>query len=169
MNSNQYKDPIIQKVIDVLNTQGPSKLRGRYTNGDVLLPNKTELPMCYVTKDQVAAQPANNMEDEHLQMMVATVILDFTQDMNAAYGMVAGVSELFQFCEERNSDYELLPNSLLYILRNNQQIDDKMWIGIGTPVQINYGLGIERRGPGIFSIEATIRFTVKLHLPAPGV
>lgn len=163
-----YKDPIIAKVIDMLEKNGPSKLRGRYINGDVLLPNKSDLPICYITKDQVLAQPANNMEDEHLQLLVATIILDHTQDLNQAYNMVGGVSELWQMCEERDASYNLLPKTMLYNLRNSQQLDNKMWLGLGTPVQINYGMGIERRGPGIFSIEATIRFTVRLHLEAPG-
>ncbi len=170
MASDLYKDPIISKVISVLEDQGPSKLDGRYIHGDVLLPNKFDLPICYVTKDQVDTSPANNMEDEHQQMMVATVILDMTQDLNEAYNMVAGVSELFEMCEERDPDnYRLMPNSLLYVLRNSQQIDNKFWIGVGSPVRINYGMGVERRGPGIFSIEATIRFTVRLHLPQPGI
>lgn len=168
MSSDLYYDPIIAKVIDMLEASGPTKLMGRYVNGDVMLPNKSELPMCYITKDQVLAQPANNMEDEHLQMLVATVILDFTGDLNEAADIVAGVPDLWQICEARNDNYELLPDTMLYQLRNSQQLDNKVWIGLGTPVQINYGMGIERRGPGIFSVEATIRFTVRLHLPAPG-
>lgn len=168
MSSDIYYDPIITKVIEMLEANGPTKLHGRYVNGDVLLPNKSELPMCYITKDQVLAQPANNMEDEHLQMLVATVILDFTGDLNEASNIVAGVPDLWQICEGRDENYQLLSDTMLYQLRNSQQLDDKMWLGLGTPVQINYGMGIERRGPGIFSIEATIRFTIRLHLPAPG-
>lgn len=164
-----YKDPIISKVIEVLNATGPSKLEGRYIHGDVLLPNKGDLPICYVTKDQVTAAPANSMEDEHQQLMVATVILDFTGDLNEAYDMVAGVSELFEMCEARDEQYRLKENSLLYVLRKNQQIDNNFWLGVGSAVQINYGMGVERRGPGIFSIEATIRFTARLHLPQPGI
>lgn len=169
MGNTLYHDPIIQKVIDFLEANGPSKLSGRYINGDVLLPNKSDLPICYITKDQVLAQPANNMEDEHLQLLVATIILDQVQDFNEAYDMVSGVSELWEMCEARNEDYQLLPDTLLYQLRNSQQVDQKFWIGVGSPVQINYGMGVERRGPGIFTIEATIRFTARLHLPAPGV
>lgn len=162
-----YQDPIIAKVISMLNAKGPSKLKGRYINGDVLLPNNSDLPLCYITKDQVLAQPANNMEDEHLQLLVATIILDIKQDLKQAYNAVQGVPELWEMCEARDANYNLLPNTMLYNLRNSQTLDTKMWIGLGTPVQINYGMGIERRGPGIFSIEATIRFTVRLHLEAP--
>jgi hypothetical protein len=168
MASDIYEDPIINKVIEVLNANGPSKLESRYINGDVLLPNKSDLPICYIAKDQVLAQPADNMEDEHLQLLVATVILDITDDLNEAYTAVQGVPELYKMVEARDEQYRLLSDTLLYQLRNSQQIDDKMWIGVGSPVQVNYGMGVERRGPGIFSIEAVIRFTVRLHLPAPG-
>ena len=72
-----YEDPVIQKVIDLLEASGPSKLRGRYINGDVLLPNKSELPLCYITKDVTTAQPATNLEDENLFQLVATVILAY--------------------------------------------------------------------------------------------
>lgn len=169
MASDLYRDPIIAKLIEFLEANGPTRLHGKYINGDVLLPNKSDLPICYVTKDQVLAQPANNMEDEHLQMIVATIILDHTRDLDEAYDMVAGVSELWEMCEARGDDFQLLEDTMLYQLRNSQQVAPKMWIGLGTPVQINYGMGVERRGPGIFSIEASIRFTVRLHLPAPGV
>ncbi len=161
----QYRDPIITKVIEFLETNGPSKLRGRYIHGDVLLPNKSELPLCYLTKDQVSVVPANNMEDEHQQAIVATIILDHTQDLNEAYDMVGGVSELWEFIEARGDDYQLKRDTLMFQLRLQQQVADKFWIGLGTPVTVNYGMGVERRGPGIFSIEATVRFTVRLHLP----
>lgn len=167
--NNLYKDPIIAKIITMLNTNGPSKLKGRYINGDVLLPNKSELPMCYITKDQVIAQPADNMEDEHLHLLVATVVLDWTKDLKGAYDMVAGMSELWDFCEGRGDDYQMRSDTLLYQLRNSQQLDEKLWLGVGTPVQINYGMGIARRGPGIFSMEAVLRFTVRSHLPIPGL
>ena len=163
-----YRDPIVAKVIKFLEDNGPSKLRGRYIHGDVLLPNKTELPLCYVTKDQVAVTSANNMEDEHTQALVATIILDHTQDLKEAYDLVGGISELWEFIEARDPvTNQLLPTTFLYQLRLQQQLEDKFWIGLGTPVTVNYGMGIERRGPGIFSIEATVRFTVRLHLPNP--
>lgn len=163
-----YRDPVISKVIEMLEKSGPTQLKGHYMNGDVLLPQKRQLPLCYITKDQVLAQPANNMEDEHLMLLVATVILDTADTIKDAYDIVQGVPDLWEMCEERDpTTYQLKTDTLLYQLRNSQVLDNKVWIGLGTPVQINYGIGIERRGPGIFSIEATIRFTVRLHLPAP--
>lgn len=166
--ATDYRDPIIQKIIDdVLEANGPSELSGHYINGDVLLPNKSELPLCYVTKDTVTNSPANNMETDDVQSLVAVIVYDFTQDYNDAYNIVAGSTGLMELCEARNDDYTLRSDSLLYLLQKNTQVANKFWIGVGTPVVINYGLGIERRGPGIFSVEATIRFNARLHLPSP--
>lgn len=167
--SDIYKDPIVQTIIDLLEANGPTELRGRYINGDVLLPNKTELPICYVAKDTTQAQPADNMEDEHLIAMFATVILDLTQDLNESYEMVAGTPKLYDMCEGRNDDFSLREDTVLYQLRNSQQLAPKLWIGVGTPVIVGYGVGIQRRGPGTFSVEAVIRFNVRLHTPRPGI
>ena len=163
-----YRDPVVQKVIDLLDSAGPSKLRGRYINGDVLQPGRSELPLCYIAKDGTSVSPATNMEDEHRISLVATIILDWTQDLGEAYDIVAGTPELYEFCEGRGSDYQLLADTLLYQLRRSQQLDAKLWIGVGTPVEISYGIGVDRRGPGSFSVEALIRFTVRLHVPMPG-
>lgn len=170
-----YKDPIIAKIIELFEATGPSELSGKWHHGDLLMPDVNELPLGYVTKDQTMMQPATTMENEHLQLMVATVIYDATNDLDSSYGMVAGMSGLFELMEGRYAHddptpakrYMLKPDSLLYLARNSQQIDANMWIGVGTPVQINYGLGVGRRGPGMFSVEATMRFTVRLHLDKP--
>lgn len=164
-----YKDPIIAKIIELFEANGPTELAGKWHHGDLLMPEASDLPLGYVTKDQTLMQPATTMEDEHLQLMVCTVIYDATNDLDASYGMVAGMSGLFELMEGRNDDYTLKPDTLLYQARNSQQIDNNMWIGVGSPVQINYGLGVGRRGPGMFSVEATMRFTVRLHLPKPGL
>lgn len=172
-----YKDPIIAKVIEMFEQNGPSTLSGKWHHGDLLMPEQSDLPLGYVTKDQTLMQPATTMENEHLQLMVATVIFDATDDLDASYGMVAGMSDLFELMEGRYAfddpnpakRYMLKPDTLLYQARNSQQIDTNMWIGVGTPVQINYGLGVGRRGPGMFSVEANMRFTVRLHLDKPGL
>jgi hypothetical protein len=168
--SDLYKDPLIQLVIDKLDADGPSKLQSRYINGDVLMPNQSELPIAYVAKDTVKMGAASNMEDEHIHSLVLTVILDMKQDLNEVYDMVAGTPELYEMVEARDDvTYQLKADTLLYNLRKSQQLADKTWIGVRDTVDVNYGIGIARRGPGIFSVEASIRFTVLQHLPRPGL
>lgn len=163
-----YKDPIIAKIIDLLEAADLPGIKGIY-NGDVVVPAKDDLPLIYVAKDTTAIGQADNLEDEHLLPMVATVIYDMTTDIGQSYDMVAGASSLYEIVEGRNDDYSLKPNTLAYVLRQNQVLDNKLWIAVGTPVTVNYGIGVNRRGPGTYSVEAVVRFTVRLHTPRAGL
>lgn len=163
-----YYDPIVQKIIKKLEDDGPSRLVGRYINGDVLYPNTSDFPLCYIAKDQTDIQPVDNMEDGHELSMVATIIFSLTDDLDGFSDMVAGTPDLYETCEGRDSETLLLKSdTLAYVLRANQQIADKLWIGVRTPVRINYGLGVQRRGPNTYSVEAVVRFTVTFHQPMP--
>lgn len=164
-----YRDSVIGKVIQFFNTNGPAQLKGRYVEGDVLLPAKSDMPLCYLARDETRIVPANNMEDEHQIDLVANVIYDMTDDFNQSADLVAGVTSLYEIMEARKSDYTLKPDTLLYQVRLQEQVEPKFWIGVGNPVVVSYGIGVERRGPGIFSVEAVMRFTVRLHLPRAGL
>lgn len=164
---SDYRDPIIMKVITALETNGPSELVGRYHHGDLWAPNKSELPLCYVTKDRVFVQPTTNMEDENRHQLVATLVYDYTQDLDSAYDMIAGSAGIYEMVEKRNDDGTLAEDCLLYQIRRGIQLGTNMWMGVQSAVEINYGLGVERRGPGTFSVEATIRFQVVQHLETP--
>lgn len=167
---SDYRDPIIEKVLEALNDNGPSRLKGNYVNGDVLVPGRLSLPLCYVARDTTRVAPASSQEDQHTINMVATVIFSATEGWRDAYDNVAATPELYDLCEGRNTDYSLKSDTLLYVLGNRQQLDAKLWISPpGSDILVNYGLGVERRGPGMFSVEATIRFSVVLHTARPGL
>ena len=100
-------------------------------------------------------------------MYVITVVLDATNDINRAFNIVNGSPELQRMVEGRNSDYSLRSDSILYVLRNNEQLDAKLWLW--PPFNISYGIGRERRGPGMFSYEATIKFEARLHRKRAGL
>ena len=163
-----YKDPIIAKIIEALTAAELPGIKGIY-NGDVVVPAKDDVPLVYVAKDTTTISQADNMEDEHLMPMVATVLYDMTQDIGQSYDMVAGASSLYEIVEGRDDDYKLKTNTIAYVLRENQVLDDKLWIAVGTPVTVTYGIGVNRRGPGMFSVEAVVRFAVRLHTPRAGL
>lgn len=162
---SEYVDPIIALVIEKLNSEGPAQLQGRYYHGDVLLVPKQELPIVSVAKDNTVIRAASNLEDEHYMPLVINILLDYTADLDQSSDLVAGVTRLYEMCEARNGDYTLKADSLAYILRKYQQLDNNVWIDIGPNEELNidYGLGINRRGPGIFSVEAVIHTAVKIH------
>lgn len=163
-----YKDPIIEKIITHLRAAKIPGIKG-FFNGDIVVPAKRDIPLIYVAKDTTRIGQASNEEDEHLMPMVATVIYDMTKDIGQSYDMVAGAGGLYEIVEGRDPDYSLKTNTLAYVLRANQQLDDKLWIAVGSDVEISYGIGVNRRGPGIWSVEAVVRFTARLHTPRVGL
>ena len=173
--SADYRDPIIQKIIEVLEANGPDELRGKYYNGDVMLVPKEELPVCSVAKDRTIITPADNMTDQHTINLVINVLYDYTSDLQNSFDLVAGTTGLYEIMEGRISDltdekrYQFKNTALAYILGKKIQLDTNVWISIGqgSNISIEYGLGVNRRGPGIFSVEAVIRTPVVLHIPRP--
>ena len=97
----EYRDPIIDKLIEKLEAEGPDQLNGKYYNGDVLLVPKSELPICSIAKDTTQVGPASNMEDDHYMPMVLNVLYDYTSDLDQSSDLVAGVTGLYKMMEGR--------------------------------------------------------------------
>lgn len=173
----EYRDPIIDKIIEKLEAEGPEQLRGKYYNGDVLLVPKSELPVCSIAKDTTAIAAADNATDDHVMPLVLNVLYDYTSDLDQSSDIVAGVTGLYRMMEGRGEDsgagpYDLNASSISYILRKYQSLDpaNNLWLSVGPNerITIDYGLGIERRGPGIYSMESVIRFSARAHILRPG-
>lgn len=164
----QYRDPIIETILTKLKAAQLKGIKG-YFNGDVVVPAKSDMPLVYVAKDTTQISSADTQEDQHVMPMVATVIFDITQDMGRSYDMVAGAGGLYEVVEGRNDDFSLKTNTLLYALRANQVLGTKLWLSVNSNITVNYGIGINRRGPGTFSVEAVVHFTVVLHTPTPNL
>lgn len=168
---SEYRDPIIQKIIDTLESEGPQELRGKYQHGDTWMPNKEELPVVTVSKDNTRIGAASNAEDDQLLPMVINVIYDYMRDLTQSSDLAVGVTTLYDYCEGRDATtYMLKSDSIAYVLRKYPKLDNDLYISVGPgeELQIDYGMGVERRGPGIFSVEAVIRFNVRFQQNRPG-
>lgn len=167
-----YKDPIIQKLIDVLEEFGPPELKGRYYHGDVLVPAKSDLPMVSISRDRTRITQASDLEDDNIMPLVINVLYDYTRDLTNDWNVQAGITSLWRLMEQRNPDnFGLMEGTIAHVLRQKQQLGPKLWLAVGPNevLDIDYGLGIERRGPGIFSVEAVARISARVHSPRPGV
>lgn len=166
---DEYVDPVVAKLIEKFNDEGPSELANKYYYGDVLLVPKEDLPIVTVAKDATRIGGVSNREDAHTIPLVINVIVDWTRDLDQSFNLQAGLQQLYKLCEERESDYTLKTETLAYVLRKYQKLDTNLWLAIGADqtVDIDYGLGIERRGPNIFSVEAVIRLNAVLHIAKP--
>lgn len=163
MASNEYQNPVAAKIIEKLQDEGPTQIK-RWYNGDVLLVPKPELPICSVAKANTRISNASNAEDEALMAFEINVLYDYTKDLNQSSRLVAGHNSLEEICEKRDTNYQLLAGSIAYVLRKYQKLDNNLFLalGPGEVVEFNYGLGIDRRGPGIWSVEAVCRVNARL-------
>lgn len=172
-NNNQgYKDPIITKLIEALNANGPEVLKGKYYQGDVLVPAKQDLPLCTISRDRTRITQASDLEDDNDMPLVLTVLYDYTRDLTNDFDVQAGLTSLWEIMEARSeTNYAVKEGTIAWVLRNKQQLDNKLWLAVGPNqvVDIDYGIGVERRGPGIFSVEAVARVSARVHSPRPGV
>lgn len=161
----EYKDPVIAKLIEKLEAEGPERLRGKYYNGDVGIVPKSEMPVCSIAKDATKMRPADNMTTEHYMPLVINVIWDATEDIGQSEDIVSGVNSLYEVVEGRDETYQLAEETIAYVLMKYHNLDDNLWLAVGPneEVDIDYGLGINRRGRGIHSLEAVIRVSAKLH------
>jgi hypothetical protein len=163
MSLSEYRDPILKAIIDMLEADGPRELVGHYIYGDTLAPAKSALPVVSVARDGTRVLSDGTMLDRHVTSIVMAVIVDYTTDLNTSFDLSRGTSQLYELIEKRDTTtQELAHNTLAYALRKNQKLADDLFISINDDgLLIDYGLGIEKRGSNIFSVEGILRFNVE--------
>ncbi len=162
MSLSEYRDPILKAIIDMLEADGPSKLVNHYIYGDTLAPPKSALPVVSVARDGTRILSDGSMQDRHVTAIVMAVIVDFTTDLNTSFDLVKGTNELYELIEARDTSRNLKTGTLAYALRKNQKLGNNLFISVNDDgLLIDYGLGIEKRGDNIFSVEGILRFNVE--------
>lgn len=159
----KYTDPIVDKLIEKLDASGPVELRKKYFKGDVWIPPQSQLPICSIAKSGLVVTPASNTQDNHEMELVLNVIWKYTRELNSSFNLTSASNALYEVVEGRNADYTLKSDTILAILRDNQRLDDNLFLAVGRSqrIQVEYGLGIERRGRNIFSVEAVVRVNAR--------
>lgn len=156
-----YRDPVIEKLKSYLDAEGPKELRGRYYNGDIIMPPRSLMPFASIAIDTETMNSADSLQDINVIPIVISVVVATTKDIKS-FDLQAGSNKLYELVAARNeADYSLRSDSISYVLRKYAQLDAKLFNGINDqPLTADFGIGVGRRGPGIFSVEATIRTTV---------
>jgi len=166
-----YQDPVLAKLVGLLNAEGPSELKNRYFFGDPLVVPRSQLPAVFITKDQTRIDEGSNAEDESRMVVVLNVVYDLTRDFNQAFNDINSANTLYDVVEGRNADYTLKPTSLAYILREHQALDQphNLWINHDTPLEPEYGVTVNKRGEGVYTVEAVLRIMVVHQQLRPGM
>lgn len=162
MALREYRDPILRQLIEMLETEGPAELVGHYIYGDVLAPAKSKLPVVSVAREGTVIQSDGSMQDRHIQPITMAVIVDWTSDLDQSFDLTRGTNLLYKLVEERDDSFDLKPGCLAYALRKKQKLADNLFISIKDEgLTIDYGLGVEKRGTNIFSVEGILKFNIE--------
>ena len=90
------------------------------------------------------------------------IIVDWTDDLNTSFDLSKGTNRLYDYVEARDENRQLKTGTLGYALRKNQKLASNLFISVNDDgLNIDYGMGVEKRGPNIFSVEGIIRFNVE--------
>lgn len=170
MSYINYKDPILQAIIKVLDADGPAILRGRYGTGDPVVVNKSQLtkPMAFISfEGQTVAESTSG----HLKLtgnIVINLVNDMTKDFGqgldakshmALVGLIIGM----EFDEEHG--YYMRKDSIVWALRKNQDMGHGLRINLGNMDDIDYDA--MSRGKGIVTTEGVLNITASVEFLSP--
>ena len=162
MALSEYRDPILKAIIDMLELDGPEELKKHYVYGDTLAPPRSALPVISVARDGTRIVSDGSMQDRHITAIVMAIIVDYTTDFNTSFDLTKGTNKLYELVEARDTALKLKTKTIAYALRKNQKLGDNMFISVNDEgLAIDYGLGVEKRGANIFSVEAILRFNIE--------
>lgn len=169
-----YSHPILQLIIDLLEQYGPAELKGHYHQGDVLHVGSDEMPYVTLAIDSSNINSETNMTNKHQIPIVLELIYDQTNDLGTIDdSLQAGLTSLYKLLEgmelTSNGQYQLMTDTIAYVISKNDHPKDFVWLQVeDQPTNtIKYGMGVNRRGPGIYSVEATMSFTAYVEMAKP--
>lgn len=175
LRRNQYRDPIIEAIINHLKQGANPDIKNWYY-GDVLLVSKRDLPAVSVAIDRTRIITDSTGDDKSVVPIVISVITDINADQGRDWDTMAGTTELYEYIIGRNADFTFRKDSFAHLLREKVQLaaattqdGDQVSVYLGIEDQdldVEFGIGVERRGPGIFSVEAAIRTTAFVYTPS---
>lgn len=170
MALEEYRDPVLKKLIDMLEKDGPEELKGHYIYGDTLYPNQSDLPVVSVMRSATSVKSDGTMQDVHRSGIEMAIIIDATEDYDKSFDLTRGTTRLYELIELRNDDYSASEGTIVHALRSNQKLDDNLFISIRDDgLNVTYASGWEKRGHNIFSVEAILKFEIELTQPKPNL
>lgn len=164
-----YNDPILKKIIEILNLYGPKKLKNRWTTGDVLSIPKGAFPRGFVaySSENISDIAAGMLRDN--AEIVLSVVVDATAEFNSPTTRADSHEQVIGAIAGKNADYSFKADSVVGCLRAHQDLDvpQNLFIEVGSETVIEYGLGLEKRGPGVVTAEGVMRFRITHDQPKP--
>ena len=156
-------DPILQKYADLVKAN-TNQFKAIYFGDPIRIP-ASSLPALILSRKQTQTSTTTNNEDQHMMVLVFTVVTDIRNTISDEKTLVPGQNDLYNIIEGRDpTTFQLKSDCLLNILRHNIDIDQahQIWTDISTPTKIDYGFVANKRQEASWSIEGTITAVASL-------
>lgn len=155
-----YKDPIVQKLFDLIAAADGGAIK-TYYHGDPLFVPKSDLPVLVGSKNTSDISDESNAEDRHLVNIVLTLIIDIRDYVkDSTINVHAADQKMYDIMEGRNANYSLKSTSIIDILRSGENLGNSAHIDIATPMTVDYGFTVGKRGENTWSHEAVLSINV---------
>ncbi len=157
----RYQDPILRKIKKLMDEQGPKDLRGRWAIGDSMNLPAGALPRGFISYDTELVRDIANTELRDNCSIVITVAVDMKRELQVPTDRSESHEQVVGYLAGKDPDtFQFKRDSIIGVLRGNQDLDigHNLWIEVGTETEVDYGVGVEKRGPGIVTAEGLIRF-----------
>ena len=174
LNRAQYRDPVIAAIINYLKPKAHPDIRTWYY-GDTLLISKSMLPAVSVAIDGMTLETDSTGDDVTKMAITISVITDINANQGRDFDVEAGTTELYEIVSGKDDNFIYTEDSIMRLLRERVQLATattpdgesvSVMLGIeDQPLSVDFGIGVERRGPGIFSVEAAIHTTAYIYAP----
>lgn len=163
---HNYRDPVITKLIEIFEAEGPAELKGKYIYGNLfILPqNQNVLPAVFISETVDNGQPHSSSEDQSRKTYQLNVSVELKKEWGRSAKAVETHMDLQRYlCGMDAKTYNWLPDSFMFLLRKHQALDaaHKLYIDIDTITSATIQPGVEARGVGIFTYEGMIQFQVR--------
>ena len=166
-----YTDPILGRIIQHLQDNMDKSYVKTWHQGDVLLLPKSDLPAVSVAYDYNNILASDNLHDGSDRDVVISIIVDHTErSMWESWDIMAGQMELYEITagmqplsNNKAERAKYIEGCMAAVLtdRAKQDLGNGIFLNVtNNNLNFEYGIGVERRGEGIFSIEATCRIVV---------
>lgn len=116
--ADNYTDPILAKIREHLNENGPAELKNNYVLGPIFhKPPKGMLPLAAIydpdtTLGSMGGGPY--FDDKTIRI---DLIVDWTDDIDNSWDEAQGYGKITEYFEGRDSDYKVGDNSIIGCLR----------------------------------------------------
>lgn len=161
--TKNYEDPILRRVKELLDKNGPKELRGRWSIGESLNLPANSLPRGFISYDTTNVDNASNATIREMSSVIVSVAVDMKKEFNTTNDRSDSHEQVIGLIAARREDLSLTDDCVLGCLMKHQDLDveQNLWINTdGATMEVDFGIGVEKRGPGIVTAEGLVRFQI---------